>query len=710
MLLLLWQPQYLPAAAQQPAIETAWQPADPLPTLGRPFSLLWFYTQGLPTLEVDFPPTGYSLQPYEVPGLYQYDKTNWILIPVPGGAAGYSLAQNPPFKGLTPPWLSAVEQAWQPPDPPPTLPFLTAAEQFVPPVVVTFVPYAPAWLSAVVAAWAPIDPTPSLPVTWRGPPGWSVDSPPRRTAGDVTVQTTWIPPDPLPTLEVKWAGRPGWSVDQPQPYARKALDIQAAYPPWIPPDPPPTLTVQWMGRPGWSVDQPPHVRPATPWPPDPDPLPTLTTRWMGRPGWSVDVPPRWRAAPLPPPPDPDPLQQRLVATPQPPPVIVAYVPFAEAWLGTVLSSWQPADPTPTLERNLNPQLTSNPPNNPPFQVSGLLGNVTAWLPGDPQPTVPRYGLFPATPALVQPFAGATWVNAVLAAWTVVDPFPVAPRGWLGRPGWSVDSPPALRRGADAVPTWQPVDTLPELPPSGLGKPGWSVDNPPRFRLWLPPDPIADSLPTIRLGVPQAPAVVYVPFSQVWLSAVGVAWQPPDPLPTLPRFLNPLVTGVRVDAPPIILTGQFGNISDWLFPDPLPTLIRLGPVLPPVIIVTPPAPLGELGVFVHRAVSFYIGDDWIIYGALIDEQGNPLDPSDATSITWKLDDETETINYFTLTLGAGISFVSVPNSIVPGIVIVLPATSSATLVPQTYRNQLRAVINGVTSTFWQGDIQALQQLA
>lgn len=114
---------------------------------------------------------------------------------------------------------------------------------------------------------------------------------------------------------------------------------------------------------------------------------------------------------------------------------------------------------------------------------------------------------------------------------------------------------------------------------------------------------------------------------------------------------------------------------------------------------------------HALQSFVIGDDWQIIGRLTDENGNALDPTGASSAVWKLDDETGTSSLFTLTLGAGVTIGTDPTAIstVPVVLITLPAASTTTLMPGTYRDQLRLVLAGVTSTFWQGPVQALQQL-
>jgi hypothetical protein len=115
--------------------------------------------------------------------------------------------------------------------------------------------------------------------------------------------------------------------------------------------------------------------------------------------------------------------------------------------------------------------------------------------------------------------------------------------------------------------------------------------------------------------------------------------------------------------------------------------------------------------IHAAQSFFLGDDWQIIGRLTDENGVALDPTGASSATWKLDDETGTSSLFNLTLGAGVTIGADPTGIsaVPVALITLPAAQTATLMPGTYRDQLRLVLAGVTSTFWQGQIQALQQL-
>jgi len=114
--------------------------------------------------------------------------------------------------------------------------------------------------------------------------------------------------------------------------------------------------------------------------------------------------------------------------------------------------------------------------------------------------------------------------------------------------------------------------------------------------------------------------------------------------------------------------------------------------------------------IHPLQEFVIGDDWVINGQMTDELGNPLDPTPASSIIWKFDDETGETNLFTLTLaGGGIVIGAIPAWSVPGVIVKLPVASTSTLTPGTYRDQIRMVLGGQTSTYWMGPIQAVQQL-
>jgi hypothetical protein len=110
------------------------------------------------------------------------------------------------------------------------------------------------------------------------------------------------------------------------------------------------------------------------------------------------------------------------------------------------------------------------------------------------------------------------------------------------------------------------------------------------------------------------------------------------------------------------------------------------------------------IALHPKQQFVIGDDWVIAGRLTDEFGQPLDPTPATAITWKLDNEDDG-NLITLTLGAGIAVGAIPNWPVPGVIITVPLAQTGALAPGMYRDQLRAVIAGRTSTFWQGPVEA-----
>jgi len=114
------------------------------------------------------------------------------------------------------------------------------------------------------------------------------------------------------------------------------------------------------------------------------------------------------------------------------------------------------------------------------------------------------------------------------------------------------------------------------------------------------------------------------------------------------------------------------------------------------------------IALHPTQTFIAGDDWIIAGRLMDELGAPLDPTPATAIIWKLNDVSGG-NLITLSLGDGIGVGAIPNWLVPGVIITVPNATTGALAPGIYRDQLRAVMTGLTSTFWQGPIEVRQSL-
>ena len=113
--------------------------------------------------------------------------------------------------------------------------------------------------------------------------------------------------------------------------------------------------------------------------------------------------------------------------------------------------------------------------------------------------------------------------------------------------------------------------------------------------------------------------------------------------------------------------------------------------------------------VHPLQQFVAGDTWTIVGNLTDETGAALDPTPASSISWKLDDPLTTTNYVTLSLGSGITIGTVPGWPAPSVIVTVPAVQTAALTPGVYQDQLRLILGGVTSTFWMGRIQVNQAL-
>lgn len=279
--------------------------------------------------------------------------------------------------------------------------------------------------------------------------------------------------------------------------------------------------------------------------------------------------------------------------------VVAYNPYANLWIAGVLQSWQPADPAPTLARNLSPAITGFTPqvDNPPF--GWLETIIDPWLQPDPLPTVPKYLVQPGATVVTQqsPYQKA-WIATVLQSWQIVDPLPTLGRK-LTPP--SVDRPPPGVPNDLAWPSiigsWQPPDPLPTLarkltPPS--------VDNPPALLRQLFSYPDAPFRPQQPIYLPQAATVTQSPFGNVWLAGVLQSWQPIDLAPTLARKLTP----PSVDAPPFSHYGRDAwsmglSALSWQPPDPLPTLARK---LTPPSVDNPPTLLRQQIVYPDAPVQ------------------------------------------------------------------------------------------------------------
>lgn len=321
------------------------------------------------------------------------------------------------------------------------------------------------------------------------------------------------------------------------------------------------------------------------------------------------------------------------------------------WQPTVLAAWQPADPSPTLPRHGIPQTSAAlSPATGSITFTGVAPTVTAGATVAPAVgSVAFTGFAPSVTVGQYGFLPPLWQSAVLAAWVQPDPLPTLPRRVTPQaPANSAPSvgsavftgfAPTVTAGSTAAPAVGSVVLTGAAPTVTVGQYGFL---PPLWQstvlaAWQPPDP----LPTLpRRVIPQtiagvnpgaglltftgfAPSVSVAGFgipSPRWLHAVLTAWQAPDPLPTLPRWVTPqapssaapavgnatftgfapVVTAGTTVAPtvgsavftgaaPTLTVGQYGFLKPlwlstvlaaWTSPDPLPTLPRRAVVSTP----------------------------------------------------------------------------------------------------------------------------------
>jgi hypothetical protein len=492
---------FLPSRRFDVSLLFTWQPPDPLPTLAPKLapSLL-----DVPVNNPPFSPVVDIVDPWFGDPLAPTLPRK--LIPVTAAPS----ADNPPF-GL----LETIVEPWISDQPLPTLQ-KKFVQPFVPPSA--YNPHVDTW-SVAVAVWnIPPPPQPALPIRSADIPGWSVDNPP----GVEPIDILYIDPPYVPILPIRSAPIPGWSVDNPPgSVLAEGYAIDPPYYPILPRNLPPSITTNVPPNAVHPGRLQVRITEALTWQP-PDPLPTLPEKVV-QPGaafvvnnptpnadqlvnltevlatWNPDVvhnyihragqpydflklPASITAVPFVPataihhgrlpianvevaswqPVDPLPtLSVKLVTS-------AVRVPYAPAWLPTVLTSWIPPDPLPTLPRNLAPGVPGQSVDNPPFVHRGRLPLSVqvywTWLPPDPLPTLPvKYTIAIDNPPFV--YVGRrVWVPIVRSTWRDVDdPLPIL----------TVKLPPSL----SAV----------------------RVDNPPfaggaRVPLpvligWLPPDPM-----------------------------------------------------------------------------------------------------------------------------------------------------------------------------------------------------------------------------
>lgn len=492
-------------------------------------------------------------------------------VPVNSPIPNYNL--NLPYPGLA--------NLFFPPDPPPTLPTIKR----VPAAVVTFVPSGPSGFLPTITnlAWQPPDPLPTLP----GKLNPSITAVPVNNPPFANYQLTvsFLDPDPQPFFPQNKVAQPFVTTfvsSGPLGWLPTLTNLA-----WQPPDPQPTLqgklnpsiTAVPVNNPPFNQRVEPNQGLAVWQPPDPQPFVSYT-------GWQPLAPNK--------------LNPTVTA------VSVNNPPFSqrqEPLQG--LTVWQPPDPQPFISytgwqplapNKLNPSVTAVPVNNPPFsqRVEPNQG-LAAWQPPDPSPFISYTGWQPLAPGKLNPTVTAVPVNNPpfsqrveplpgLNAWQVPDP-PIQPPRYYPQQFVATTIIPFSNAWlAGVLTSWQPPDpspTLPRnLPPQITAVP---VNNPPfdnyQLTLIFNNVPLPPQLPTTKVVQPFV-ASTGQPFVPTWLSGVLTSWQPPDPLPTLPRNLPPQITAVPVNNPPFTQRDSRPLIlSAWVPPDPQPTLPTIKTVQP-----------------------------------------------------------------------------------------------------------------------------------
>jgi hypothetical protein len=207
---------------------------------------------------------------------------------------------------------------------------------------------------------------------------------------------------------------------------------------------------------------------------------------------------------------------------------------------SIVGQWQPPPPQPQQQGKLSPGIPGQSADPPPPRTAQ---QQSFPLP-DQAPQQPRFGP-PAAAVVVQ---GAFTVAPILTAWQPPDPLPTLPRNLApGIPGQSVDNPAPNLGSINLnviVKAWQPPDPLPTLPrvviPLGEIDTNLSL---PQFVEWKPDGRwfnfVGGSQPyaprTLSPGIPGQSVDPPPPNEDedVNLAVIARAWQPPDPLPTLP---------------------------------------------------------------------------------------------------------------------------------------------------------------------------------
>ena len=242
-------------------------------------------------------------------------------------------------------------------------------------------------------------------------------------------------------------------------------------------------------------------------------------------------------------------------------------------------------------RQLNPQITAVPVNDPPYGYGGpnaesVILAVRQWIkdPLDPLPTLSGK-LSPGIPGQSVDNPTPTYDLGefidIVRAWQPPDPLPTL-SGKLspGIPGQSVDWQPYVSKDIFGDPVrlpWYPDPPLPTLPKMlSPGIPGQSVNQPPPFKAFTPtPAPDAPYPQQLFPRVVQetAAVVTYVPYTTPWLITVLAAWQDQSRLPELPLDIVQPAATATADNPPFSNVGRSAIaaeiVAQWHAPTPAP---------------------------------------------------------------------------------------------------------------------------------------------
>ena len=512
-------------------IIASWQPPDP------PSQQLRQLAPGIPGQSVDPPPLR---KPQSQAWAFTGDIS---FITGPQGAP--ASVDNPPF-GAFCSTLNIVPIWWRPPDPLPTLsnklpPQITAVRVDNPPFSIRLPIHWPLWQT--------IDPLPSLGAKLVQSGAAVVVSNP---SGSMVLRIVVVPPPPLPQQSMKIAAILAVAATNDPPFTHRER-FQAQLQGSVAQSQPDGWVYSFQG--GRQPYEPLRLN-------------------AGLLGVRVDNPPfthRGRA------------------------VVAA----------TITTMAQPPDPPPFMggrqpiePRKLNPATLDVSVNNPPFGSRTHLPNILrSWE--DPAPLPWFHNLYVQPLAVTYVPYTQVWLPGVLRSW--IDPDrPPEPQRKLspGIPGQSVDNPPRLRR-VD-VPYWDDP-RLPQVPRpyarvETTGQPFIQQGTATAILLWQPQDFRIE--PQRKVPPALLQPVNNPPFSHrgrlAYLVNVALAWQSPDPLPTLRTRLPPSVTAVPVNNPPFDMRGhalpsiiQMWQPEPFVFRPPyVPTARSIQPFLGVRIIAKP----------------------------------------------------------------------------------------------------------------------------